>query len=89
MDEKKRWLNTWPPPRGGQNPYFGVLQPGVPDQQGLEQGEQYPQMPHAIEFTVQHKAFGTLTTILPLLTYKKAGPEPEREAVGEKEISIW
>lgn len=89
MDEKKRWLKTWPPQGGLSYPQVSVPQPevGIPGQQGQQQGEQYTQMPHAIELTVQHKAFGTLTTVLPLLTYKPSDSQrlkPEQEKAVEE-----
>ena len=65
MDEKKRWQPTWPPKNQGQP----VTQPAAAGA-GKAGGEEHPQMPHAIELTLQHREYGVLTTMLPLLTYK-------------------
>ena len=80
MGEKKRWLNSWPPPR--QRQPQGIIpeaQGGQPSQTGQpgQQQEQYTQMPHAIELTLQHRNYGTLTTVLPLLTYKLSEAESQ------------
>lgn len=74
MDEKKRWQPNWPPQTKVQ---------GFPADTGGKQvkQEEQPQMPHAIELTLQHRDFGSLTTILPLITNKATdGQKPNQES---------
>ncbi|AMO55817.1 type II secretion system minor pseudopilin GspJ [Endozoicomonas montiporae] len=69
MDEKKRWQSTWPPKKQGQQAAATPTATGAGGA-GKEGGEERPQMPHALELTFQHREYGVLTTVLPLLTYK-------------------
>lgn len=68
MDEKKRWQSTWPPKNQGQPQ---LVQAAGKEGKSEGQGGR-TQMPHAIELTVNHKDYGALTTILPLMTYKSS-----------------
>ncbi|MGI9273694.1 MAG: type II secretion system minor pseudopilin GspJ [Endozoicomonas sp.] len=66
MDEKKRWLTSWPPQAQGQ------------DGKKSEQ----PVMPHAVEMVVQHRDFGVMTAMLPLMDYKPE--DPQKQAAKEQ-----
>ena len=78
MDEKKRWQSTWPPKSRGQQ--VGQQAQAAAGKAGGQ--EDRPEMPHAIELTIQHKDYGALTTVLPLLTYKPSEaqkPKPDQD----------
>ena len=80
MDEKKRWQLSWPPKNQGQQQAAQTAATAAGKVGGG--AEERPQMPHAIELTLQHKEYGALTTMLPLLTYKPSEtqkPKPDEE----------
>ncbi|MCW7551754.1 type II secretion system minor pseudopilin GspJ [Endozoicomonas gorgoniicola] len=80
MDEKKRWQHSWPPKNQGQQQVAQTAATAAGKVRGG--AEERPQIPHAIELTLQHKEYGVLTTILPLLTYKPSEtekPKPDEE----------
>ena len=63
MNEKKRWVSSWPPKNKSSHPHAQEAGKGP-------EPEAYPKLPYAMELAVRHREYGTLTTVVPLLSYK-------------------
>ena len=72
MDEKKNWRNTWPPEKAELAGRMQAQQQAKVGAAAEESQDNSALMPVAIELTVQHPDFGTMTTILPVSDLKQA-----------------
>ncbi|MGB1272331.1 MAG: type II secretion system minor pseudopilin GspJ [Endozoicomonas sp.] len=69
LDEKKKWVNAWPPP-------------GKASQKKGTEGGQETSMPAAVEVTIQHEQYGSMVTVVPMITYR-AGQKEQKRIQGE------
>ncbi|OED41923.1 type II secretion system protein GspJ [Endozoicomonas sp. (ex Bugula neritina AB1)] len=54
LDEKRQWRNIWPPKK---------------IRKMLDQSKDFP-MPAAVEIAITHEEFGSIMTVVPLITYR-------------------
>ncbi|MRI34626.1 type II secretion system protein GspJ [Endozoicomonas sp. OPT23] len=71
MDEKKSWRSTWPPEKTeAPNQALTQAQGQAKTASAAGKEDNSSMLPVAVELTVQHQDFGTMTTILPVSDFK-------------------